>query len=385
MIIYFKEQGGNMKTNNFNAHHSPIGAFSSLTLGYNGKKGGLGLELGGPANQNFYVGLQKDATTYYALPFFEALASEADRYDVEKKEEEKHEAERTKLQIYPYTQIERDFQLCTDTFKAEDLSFTIYNQVTSIPDPELHLEEVMKKVIVPSVWMELTIDNTHSSSSRRAFIGYTGNDPYYGMRHFENAPMNMVGIGQGCLTAIATLDQDVFSTTGFTMEMALAHTTKANQNFFLGSAAALVVDVPAGQKKTYCFVASFFRSGIATATLTTQYYYTKYFKTIEDVSLFALNNYKEITQSCKSANTLIQKDTLSQEQQFMLAHSIRSYYGSTQFLISDEKPLWVVNEGEYRMMNTFDLTVDQLFFEMKLNPWTVKNELDLFTKPLPIL
>jgi len=29
-------------------------------------------------------------------------------------------------------------------------------------------------------------------------------------------------------------------------------------------------------------------------------------------------------------------------------------------------------------MNTFDLTVDQLFFEMKMNPWTVKNELDMF-------
>jgi hypothetical protein len=38
----------------------------------------------------------------------------------------------------------------------------------------------------------------------------------------------------------------------------------------------------------------------------------------------------------------------------------------------------VVNEGEYLMMNTFDLTVDMMFFEMKFNPWTVKNELDQF-------
>ncbi|MFW6367420.1 MAG: glycoside hydrolase family 52 protein, partial [bacterium] len=39
---------------------------------------------------------------------------------------------------------------------------------------------------------------------------------------------------------------------------------------------------------------------------------------------------------------------------------------------------WVVNEGEYRMMNTFDLTADMLFHEMKMNPWTVKNVLDMF-------
>ena len=38
----------------YNAHHSPIGAFASFTLGYKGAKGGLGLELGKPADQNIY-------------------------------------------------------------------------------------------------------------------------------------------------------------------------------------------------------------------------------------------------------------------------------------------------------------------------------------------
>jgi hypothetical protein len=38
----------------------------------------------------------------------------------------------------------------------------------------------------------------------------------------------------------------------------------------------------------------------------------------------------------------------------------------------------VVYEGEYRMMNTFDLTVDHLFLELAWHPWTVRNTLDLF-------
>ena len=63
---------------------------------------------------------------------------------------------------------------------------------------------------------------------------------------------------------------------------------------------------------------------------------------------------------------------LSADQRFMLAHAIRSYYGSTQLLERDGQPLWVVNEGEYRMMNTFDLTVDHLFFELRFNPWPKK-------------
>jgi xylan 1,4-beta-xylosidase len=71
---------------------------------------------------------------------------------------------------------------------------------------------------------------------------------------------------------------------------------------------------------------------------------------------------------------------LSENQKFQLVHSIRSYYGCTQLLDNAGEPFWVVNEGEYRMMNTFDLTVDQLFFELKMNPWTVKNELEMFVK-----
>ena len=65
----------------------------------------------------------------------------------------------------------------------------------------------------------------------------------------------------------------------------------------------------------------------------------------------------------------------------MHAHAVRSYYGATELLErEDGSPLWVVNEGEYRMMNTLDLTIDQLFFELKQNSWTVRNELDLFVE-----
>jgi hypothetical protein len=41
----------------FNTQHSPIGAFASFTLGSKGAKGGLGLELGKPADQNVFIGI----------------------------------------------------------------------------------------------------------------------------------------------------------------------------------------------------------------------------------------------------------------------------------------------------------------------------------------
>jgi xylan 1,4-beta-xylosidase len=59
----------NKKTHNYNAHHSPIGAFASFTLGFRGDAGGLGLELGRPANQNIYIGVESEPHTFDFLPF----------------------------------------------------------------------------------------------------------------------------------------------------------------------------------------------------------------------------------------------------------------------------------------------------------------------------
>jgi hypothetical protein len=71
---------------------------------------------------------------------------------------------------------------------------------------------------------------------------------------------------------------------------------------------------------------------------------------------------------------------LSPDQQFLIAHATRSYYGSTQLLDVAGQPFWIVNEGEYCMMNTLDLSVDQMFWELKHNPWVVRNVLDTFVR-----
>src|SRR5688572_33190035 len=44
---------------NFNAQHAPMGAFMSFTCGHFGSGGGIGVEIGKPANQNVYVGIKR--------------------------------------------------------------------------------------------------------------------------------------------------------------------------------------------------------------------------------------------------------------------------------------------------------------------------------------
>lgn len=364
-----------MKNIFFNAHHSPIGAFASFTLGFKGGNGGLGLELGKPAEQNIYIGLESPEGGYYnTLPFFGGTDDEAKRYDIEKS----FHAE-IKQVIVPYKDMKREFKLGSDSFRAGDLTFTIYSQVSSVPDPEICGDEEMKKAIVPAVFAEITIDNRNCTKARKAFFGYQGNDPYSSMRKLDDTTNGKIaGVGQGLATAIASKDEGVKSALGFAMEAILEEPIAENWTFGLGAIGALVMDVPAGEKKTYKFAISFFRHGVATAGMETRYFYNRYFKNIEAVVEFSLDHFDELVKTCVSANGMIDDSKLSQDQKFMLIHAIRSYYGSTEFLECDDKPFWVVNEGEYRMMNTFDLTVDQLFFEMKMNPWTVKNELNMF-------
>jgi hypothetical protein len=363
----------------FNAHHSPIGAFASFTLGYKGNKGGFGLELGGPVDQDIYVGLESNDGTYYeALPFFAEAEDEASRYDVEKSSGDKKQS---LLVSFKDKQISREFKLGSDTWTAGDLTFTIYSPVCSVPDPEKSGEEEIKKAILPAVYVDITIDNSKGSKKRRAFFGFNGKDPYTAMRRFDDVSQGKyTGIGQGRHTGVVSKNQEVKSATGFTLERILAEKLEENWTFGLGSVGTMIMDVPAGEKRTYSFAACFYREGYVTTVLDTTYYYRNFFKNIEAVAQYALENYDELVGSCIKSNSMIDNEKLSEDQKFAMIHSIRSYYGNTELLEVEGKPFWIVNEGEYRMMNTFDLTVDQIFYEMKLNPWTVKNELDMFSK-----
>ncbi|WP_166244687.1 glycoside hydrolase family 52 protein [Paenibacillus turpanensis] len=364
----------------FNAHHAPIGAFSSFTLGFPGNGGGLDLELGRSPKQNVYIGVEsKDqAGIYEALPFFEYVEDESKRYDIENPDPEPN---KPKI-ILPFAKddVQRDFRLGTDTWKAGDVIFTIYSKVQGVPNPASASDEELKLAIVPAVLAELTIDNTGGTASRRAFFGYQGSDPYSSMRRLDDTSEALSGVGQGRLTGIAASSGETASALHFSLENILLTPLKENWTFGLGAVGALVMDVPAGECRTYRFAIGFHRSGYVTAGMDASYYYTRYFRNIEEVLTYSLERFDEIKALAEQSNALVDDSGLSEDQKFMLAHSIRSYYGSTQLLEAEGKPFWIVNEGEYRMMNTFDLTVDQLFYELKVNPWTVKNELDMFVE-----
>ena len=360
----------------FNAHHSPIGAFASFTLGMPGAKGGLGLELRKPAEENVFIGVESESGALEILPFSEETESESARYDIEKRAKEANV-----IPVLPFArdQIRREYALATDTWTAGDMTFRVISPVRSVPDPAKASAKQMKEALCPAVLAELTVDNTLGTKPRRAFFGYQGKDPYANMRRLDDtAKGRFVGVGQGLRTAIACRDRGVASGQAFRLEDAVLAVQEEKRAFGLGSVGVLTGIVPAGKRVTFRFAVCFHVGGVATAGMETRYFYTRYFRRIEDVADYALTHFRALARAAGKANRLVERSALSPDQAFQLNHATRSYYGSTELLEYGKRPFWVVNEGEYRMMNTFDLTVDQLFFEMKMNPWTVRNELDMF-------
>lgn len=358
----------------FNAHHSPVGAFATLTLGCKGPRGGLGLELAGPADEGIYVGVEeRDASgCYRTLPFYGGTEVRAEDFDVEGLSDLRYASA---LTPFADADISRTMGAGIDEWVAGDLTFRIVSPPRSIPDPELH---DVRDVVTPAVIVELTIDNRAGEKERRAFFGYGGSDRSVGMRLLDEE--GLVGVGQGTSIAIASSDEGLYAGLAWQAEAILSPRLRENLGFMLGSVGLIVGTVAPGEVRTFRFAVAFFREGTATTGIKTRYLYRRWFDRVEDVLHHALAMARRTVEEAEAFDARL-RSALSPERAFMAAHAIRSYFGSTQLLErEDGRPLWVVHEGEYRMMNTFDLTVDQAFFELALNPWTVRNELDLFVE-----
>jgi len=150
------------------------------------------------------------------------------------------------------------------------------------------------------------------------------------------------------------------------------------QQGWLAGTAGIMAHVPARKKIVLDIALGFYREGRATLGRDSVYMYTKYFGSLEEVLLDDLADRERVIRECKEADAELRAAKLNDEQRFLIAHAVHSYFGNTQLLAEGRSPVWLVNEGSFMMLNTFDLMVDQLFFEMRLNPWTVRNELDHF-------
>lgn len=381
---------GMLPSTDFYAHHSPFGAFASFTLGRYGKKGGFGLELPGPAQQDVYVALVRPGQGVTAFPFFtETRADEAEAYTGE------GDAEPTPAQWRTYApdEIQREMGWATDTWTAGEISFTLFTPFGKVPDLRALGDHEIRRHICPAILAEITVDNSASDAEAFALFGIGASDALRPLSDHGNGLRGIARAGEWGFAVVPDGGEAHEILTWPLMQEVLRvtpeYTPPLNR---LANRGGLLLRVGAGEKRTFRIALGFYRDGVVTSGITACYLYASVFPDLEAVLTYAIENAGDAIRQARSRDAELDATSLDPERKFLLAHATHSYYGSTMLLhdqrgvlplpplasASVHRPLWVVNEGEYRMLNTFDLTVDHAFFEMRYHPWTLKNTLELF-------
>jgi hypothetical protein len=371
-----------------------MGAFMSFTCGNYGTRGGIGLQIGQPGDQEVFIGF-KDGDrhsdeTLKCLPFYTAAVNRAaDAFLVEQAGPSE---QNVKPDAVPFkdSEITRSYSWASDRWAAEGLGFTVYSPFGPIPDPAVVNKRRMREGLLPAVIARLEFDNTKGSTTRTAMFALNHARP--GSRILED------DLGAGRLGfafrreagGAAELLDFTSSAKGVKtdaqpfafMRWSASDGVRERHNpiHLLGSCPGFGFEVPAGKKYGLTIALGSYLEGFQTNGLDARYLYTRYFKSLADVLKLALDNSTKIVAAAQALDKKLDASAVSDDQRFMIAHATHSYYGSTQLLDVDKQPIWVVNEGEYCMMNTLDLAVDHVFWELEHNPWLVRNLLDTFVR-----
>jgi xylan 1,4-beta-xylosidase len=371
-------------TQSYLSLHSPRGANAHFALGMFGTGGGFGLQSARAANEDVFIGLRR-GTQIICLPFFKnAQSTELSTFLGEQSRPDEFS-----VTAFPEEAIQRRLGWGTDTWEAPRISFSLTAPVSGIPDPETGPEK-LKDAIAPAIAAQLVIDNRDTSEPLQGFFGVSG---LRGIRPLEDDT-------QGQLTGWVTIQGYGFACDNRANPnvRAVAHwdlpslfTPPHPQPFRLGGTGVLLVDVPPGELVTVDFALGWYLGGVVTAgEFEESYAYTRYFSNLTDVLGYAVTRTADWRAEAATADRELNQSKLNSDQQFMLGQATRSYWASSMLFgtPSASQPhevagtegglRWVVNEGSFMMLNTFDLAVDHLFFELRQQPWVVRNVLDSF-------
>jgi hypothetical protein len=375
--------GNISKSVNFHAAHSPFGAFASFTCGLctanNGKapgtSGGFAIGARRPASQSLFIGYRKGTGPWRLLPFFQPRPDRGMEFTAEQAVSEKEK----EISVDPIAlaEIKRSLELSSDRFETGPFSFTLYSHFERIGELAT-LEGGRKKLLVaPVISALLEGDNTDSDEPLEIMFGFEDCDS--SQRLLSDTHPGLAGFAVGTSYGFATKPSpDVRLNSGFNL---FSNWRKDNRGvFLLGAQAAVICTVPPRSSRKLPLSLGFYHDGVATTGLESKYLYTRHFSGLEDALSFGLEHHAEMLAIAGERDQELRSKELSPEKAWLVAHGVHSYLSSTQLLLHKGKPLWAVNEGEYRMLNTFDLLVDHVFFELAWWPWAVRDTLDLFAK-----
>ena len=364
------------KTESYHTQHAPFGAFASFTIGLVDAKGGFGQSLRGPAQQHVYAGFRRTGVSNWRLlPFLETPVSGEVAFTGD---DTVAQAPKGYQALVP-GDYERTLGWARDTWRADDarFGFSLLSPFGPVPDPRTMDAATMRFHLAPLVAGWIEYDNRAGTAPVELIFGV--GDPSNPLRPLTDSVPALAGFASGTAFGYATKPSRALSLRqGFDL---LDPKFKDHRGLHvIAGETALVFTVPAGRRMRFPLVLGFFAAGNITSGLESHYAYTRVFKDLEDVLAHGLAEHGRYAKLAARRDRELERSRLDADQRFLLAQATHTYLGNSQLMWRDGEPLWCVNEGEYRMINTFDLTVDHLFFELDWFPWAVRDTLDLFAE-----
>ncbi|SKA74220.1 Glycosyl hydrolase family 52 [Clostridium sp. USBA 49] len=361
-----------MKNKSFHMHHSAFGAFSSFIIGKIGKGGGFVLSDVRPPQSNILIGFKQEGKIKL-LPFCTISDNSAEEEFTGEVADTKKEKS---IELFSENEINREIGWASDTWSAGNFKFSLITPFGNVKEPSTMSDEEKKFAFAPVIFAKLTLDNTNSTSDAEMIFGIEGLKRRLSQttdnKYLGAAFSTQYGFGISNSEDVRELSR---------LDILTSWANDNYQNHDLGRAPSLIFKVPKGTSKTYTIVLATYQSGIITTGIKSKFYYTEVFNSLEEVIEFGLKNADYYLNLAAQRDKELSESNLNEHRKFLIAHATHSYHANTQLMKrEDGNALWIVNEGEYIMMNTFDLTIDHVFWEMKFHPWTIANVLDLFVE-----
>jgi hypothetical protein len=156
----------------FNAQHAPIGAFMSFTcghfghFGHFGSGGGIGVEIGRPANQNIYVGMKRgdrrSSAAIRCLPFVRGAGAGGSPVPAEEHYSVEHAPpapQTSGVTCYAADQVRRHYGWATDAWVTPDFTFSVYTPFGAIGQPGVAEDSAVRASLLPAIVATLDVDN----------------------------------------------------------------------------------------------------------------------------------------------------------------------------------------------------------------------------------
>lgn len=354
----------------FYSLHGMWGAYASLALGRIGRGAGIVAGNVAPPGFSLFVGYKTGREEGRLLPF----APGGNRADdgIAYTAEPAAPPQRKGASWFSPSEITRTLSLGGEEWRAGALSFKVASFFGPVPDPAEVSPYLFRRHACPALLVRLRFDNSAGSEPMTGFFGMRG------IRRTlsDTSGGRLAGMACGTEYGFAALPSETVEEVmdWNAVDAAFNGAVSLRRLAFEGG---LRFHVEGGAVAEHVVALGAYQGGTVCSGIPMHRYYTCLFKDLEEVLEFALSEREHLLAGSAEMDALLDESPLDEDRKFLLAHAAHSYLANTELLLDEQgKAVFVVNEGEYQMMNTLDLTVDQAFWELCFSPWTLRSELD---------